>query len=447
MARRAAWLLEARPKQIPPDGDWSTLLLLCGRGFGKTRVAAEEAWWYAAHPDHAGHRVAVVSPTQGDLRKVMFEGESGLKARCPPEVLAGGSWDAAYNASGGELAFANGSLVQGFSAEKPGRLRGPQFHAAFCDEMAGWERLRLQETWDMLQFGLRLGERPRCFITTTPKPYPLLYELVKDASVRVVTGSTYENRANLAAPFFRTLTKYEGTELGRQEIHAELVDLDQRAILKAGWWRPWGDWTPDGEALYPARPALAFASVDAAYTEKTENDETAVTVWWVFVDPLGRTRVLLRYAWKDRLEFPALVDRIGETVRNFKLTRLLIEAKGPGLSIAQELRRHRPEVVVHHYNPRGDKIARAHAVSPLLKSGAVFGACKKPDPDGPAVWIEPVAMAIEECRLFPFAKHDDVPDSVAQALDFIERSGFELFEVDAPAPPPLSAGGDKRPLY
>ncbi len=390
-----------------------------------------------------------MAPTQGDLRKVCLEGVSGLLACCPPEVLHGGSPETAYNSTLAIVRFANGSLIQGYSAEQPGRLRGPQHHFGWLDEIAGWEPGRLQETWDMFQFGLRLGIDPRCVVTTTPKPYPLIYELVGEPRTLVARESTYENRANLAAPFLKKLESYEGTELGRQEIHAELVELDARAILKAFWWRKWTEWTPEGEAVYPRRPALAFASIDGAYTAKHDNDETACSVWWVFVDPHGRTRILLRYAWKDRLEFPDLIDRLKETATNFGLSRVVIEAKGPGLSIAQELRRHRPEMTIHHYNPRGDKVARAHAVAPLLKQGLVFGACKRDpaDPDHPE-FIGPVQMAVNECRLFPFAEHDDMVDSVTQALDFIERQGFELFDVDAPAPPPLTAGGaERRALY
>jgi hypothetical protein len=411
---------------------------MAGRGFGKTRIGAEEAWWYAQ--TNPGHRLAIVAPTQDDLRKVCLEGESGLLACCPPEVLLGGSIDDAYNSTSAVVRFANGSLITGYSAEKPNRLRGPQHHWAWCDELAGWEPLRMQETWDMLQFGLRLGDCPRALVTTTPKPYPLIYGLVKDARARVVSGSTYENLDNLAPTFRRKILAYEGTELGRQEIYAELVDLDSRAILKAGWWRLWPDIDPEGRAIYPD-PVLAFASVDGAYTEKEENDATAVTVWYVFVDTYGRARVLLRYAWEDRLEFPDLIDRLKRTVRHFGLKRLVIEAKANGLSIIQELRRHQPDLIIHPWVPRGDKVARAHSVTPLLAQGLVSGAARIREGEVDPEFIGAVQQAIDACKVFPFAEHDDMADSVVQGLDFIQRQGFELFDVDAPPPPPIGAQG------
>jgi predicted phage terminase large subunit-like protein len=432
--RRLAWVRTARGKQFRPNGAWSTAMFMAGRGFGKTRIGAEETWWQAAlNPDW---RLAVVAPTQSDLRKVVFEGESGLLARIPKECLLGGTEEAAYNKSLAQLRLWNGSLITGYSAEQPGRLRGPQHHFAWCDELAAWAPAKMQETWDMMQFGLRLGDDPRVLVTTTPQPYELVYNLTKDPTTRLIRGSTYENAANLAATFLKKMQSYEGTELGRQELHAELVDLDSRAILKKGWWRPWDQHTPDGTGSYPGRPALAFASIDGAYTEDEQNDATACTVWFVYVDPLGNTRILCRYAWKERLEFPDLIERLKATVDNFKLGRILIEAKGPGLSLIQEIRRQRPEVVTHAWNPgRADKIARAHRVAPMLKDGMVFAASKIGEDGAPAI-IPAVQEAVDECSRFPFASHDDLTDSVTQALNFVREMGFELFEQDRPAAPP-----------
>ena len=131
------WLATARPTQVAPPGDWRTWLVLAGRGFGKTRTAAEDAWWYAAC--NPGHQVAVVAPTHNDVRGTMFEGVSGLIACTPQEVIAD------YNRSNQELRLINGALIRGFSAEKPDRLRGPQFHRAYADEQAEAARLAAHE--------------------------------------------------------------------------------------------------------------------------------------------------------------------------------------------------------------------------------------------------------------------------------------------------------------
>ena len=151
----------ARPAQLPPPDDaaWTNWLVLAGRGFGKTRLAMEDAWWYGAtHPDT---RVALIAATYADARDTMVEGESGLLALIPDGML--GAW----NRSLGELTLANKTRYKLFAATEPERLRGPQHHRAYCDELAAWQ---YEETWDQMLFGLRLGRDPKVVIATTPKP-------------------------------------------------------------------------------------------------------------------------------------------------------------------------------------------------------------------------------------------------------------------------------------
>lgn len=206
------WKFWARPNQIAPPGDWSTWLLLAGRGFGKTRCGAE---WVRQEKEKTG-RIALVGPTAADARDVMVEGESGILAVSPP-------WDRpVYEPSKRRLTWANGAIATTYSADEPERLRGPQHGAAWTDEVGAW---RYAEAWDMLTFGLRLGADPRVVATTTPKPVKLIREIVSDPTTLITRGSTYDNRANLAATFIRkVLRKYEGTRLGRQELNAELLD-------------------------------------------------------------------------------------------------------------------------------------------------------------------------------------------------------------------------------
>ena len=161
----------------------------------------------------------LIAPTSSDIRGVCFEGESGLLNVIPRELIS------SYNSSIAQIELKNGSLIRGFSAEEPSRLRGPQFHRVWCDELAAWQYV--DETWDMMRFGLRLGDDPRVIITTTPKPIELVRKLLKDATkknsrIHVTRGSTYDNAANLAKSFLNEITQYEGTQLGRQEIHAEV---------------------------------------------------------------------------------------------------------------------------------------------------------------------------------------------------------------------------------
>lgn len=219
-ALRHKWEFWARPNQLAPMGDWVFWLLLAGRGFGKTRTGAE--WINDRVCSGKAKRIALVAPTAADVRKVMVEGESGLLAVSPP-------WNRPiFEPSKLQVTWPNGAIAQLFSAEEPERLRGPQCDTFWADELAAWKRM--QETWDMLQFGFRLGNDPRGVVTTTPKPVPIVKELVKDdrskgGQTAVTRGSTYDNKANLAEKFYTTVvTKYEGTRLGRQELEAEILE-------------------------------------------------------------------------------------------------------------------------------------------------------------------------------------------------------------------------------
>jgi len=229
---RCAWPLWAAEKQRAPAGDWATWLILGGRGAGKTRAGAE--WVRACALGTGGPavgRIALVGETHLAARDVMIEGESGLLAIHPRAERP------AWNAGRRRLEWPNGAVAQTFSAEDPDGLRGPQFGAAWCDELAKWRHA--EATWDMLQFGLRLGARPRQVVTTTPRPLPLLKRLLGDAGVAVTRMASRENAAHLAPGFIDALeARYGGTRLGRQELEGELVEdrpdaLWSRAELEA----------------------------------------------------------------------------------------------------------------------------------------------------------------------------------------------------------------------
>lgn len=217
------WQFLARPNQLAPAGDWRTWLVLAGRGFGKTRTGAE---WVRAQVKAGRKRVGLIAPTASDARDIMVEGESGILAVCWPgdKDQAGESIGRpSYEPSKRRLTWANGAIATCYSAEEPERLRGPQHEILWCDELAAWKYLR--DTWDMAMFGLRLGDDTRTCITTTPKPLPLLREIIRDEGTAITRGSTYDNKANLAASFIEQIAaKYEGTRLGRQELAAEILD-------------------------------------------------------------------------------------------------------------------------------------------------------------------------------------------------------------------------------
>ncbi|MEI8177964.1 terminase family protein [Aestuariivirga sp.] len=224
-------------KQLPPEQhDWRSWLILGGRGAGKTRAGAE---WVKAqalgdwtHGERTARRIAIVGPTLEQARSVMIEGKSGLlsvhmEAERP-----------LYEPSKRLVTWHNGAIAQIFSADEPESLRGPQFDAAWCDELAKW-RLG-EQAWDMLAFALRLGEAPRAVITTTPRPVPLVKRLLGDPATAVTRTATFDNATNLAKSFIADVTeRYGGTRLGRQELNGELIDDDpdalfRRAIIEGG---------------------------------------------------------------------------------------------------------------------------------------------------------------------------------------------------------------------
>jgi phage terminase large subunit-like protein len=232
-------VLEARLAQYPllesPPPTW---LVTGGRGAGKTRLGAE--WVNAvvrglppfAPPGLRHNRLALVGETLADVRDVMIEGPSGI-------VGISGPWRPRYEPSRRRLLWDNGAVAFAFSSEDPESLRGHQFEAAWCDEAAKWRHA--EACFDMLQFGLRLGERPRQIVTTTPRPTKLIKQLLDDPSTLVTRMRTVENAANLAAGFIAAVTdRYAGSVLGRQELDGELIEdredaLWTRAMIEAAF--------------------------------------------------------------------------------------------------------------------------------------------------------------------------------------------------------------------
>jgi len=230
----------AHRHQEPPSsansGDpWSTWLMLGGRGAGKTRLGAEwvraQANGIAPYADQRAMHIALVGETEHDVREVMIEVPAGLLRISPRSERP------AWMASRRRLEWPNGAIGFTFSAEDPEQLRGPQFDAAWCDELAKWRHV--DATFDMLQFGLRLGQRPRQLITTTPRPIPLIKRLLTDPRTAVTRAGTQANAAHLSPAFLaEVLARYAGTRLGRQEIDGEVIEeradgLWTRAMIEA----------------------------------------------------------------------------------------------------------------------------------------------------------------------------------------------------------------------
>lgn len=266
---RLNWIKQARPPQLTPGGNWRIWLILAGRGWGKTRTGAEDLAYHALW--QPGARLAVVAPTYADARDTCVEGESGLLQVIPPGCLQ------AWHRSHGILRLVNGSAIKLFSAEQPERLRGPQHHRVWCDEVGAWER---PEAFDQILFGLRLGAQPRLVITTTPRPTQLLRDLLaRQDDVHVTQGHTRDNSANLAPEFVQALEeRYAGTRLARQELAAEMLSEAEGAL--------WTEATLD--CVVAGVPALrrVVVAVDPALQDSGKSDETGIIAAGLGVDGL-----------------------------------------------------------------------------------------------------------------------------------------------------------------
>ena len=434
---RQKWLIIANDHQIPPGGNWwSIWLLLAGRGAGKTRCAAEWTWYEAW--SNPGTRWLVSAPTSSDVRDVCFEGDSGL-LRVTPEILISD-----YIKSLHELKLINGSIIKGIPASEPNRFRGPQFHGGWLDELAAWEYL--DDSWDMLNFGMRLGKRPRLICTTTPKPKPLIVDLVNREGEDVVftTASTYDNIQNLAPTFQKQILQYEGTKLGRQEIHAEILDPEEAGVVKRDWFRLW-----PAEKPLP-RFEYVVQSYDCATSDKTKNDPTACSVWGVFKPspdkPMG---VMLIDCWEEYMQYPDLRPKVqdeygaiygdeNEFGHGKKVDLILIEDKSAGISLIQDLQR--AGLPVRGYNPgNADKMTRLNIVAPIIERGRVYIPESLKNPGMARDWAE--ALVSQLCA-FPEVRHDDLVDTTTQALRVIRDMGLvnidpvvvddDMYEEDRP---------------
>ena len=218
------WEFWARPKQLPPAGDWLTWLLYSGRGFGKTRTGAEWVINRAKNGPYAP--IALIGQSVADVRDTMIEiGESSIIKISPPWFMP------KYEPSKRRLTWPNGVIATTFSGDEPDQLRGPQHGTAWVDELAKFKYP--QDTWDNLLFGLRIGDKPQICVTTTPRPIPLVVDLVKDPKTVAVKGTTKENSANLSPVFIDTvIRKYEGTRLGRQELDGDILTDVPGALWK-----------------------------------------------------------------------------------------------------------------------------------------------------------------------------------------------------------------------
>lgn len=283
------WTFWGRPEQRTPEGDWNIWLLLAGRGFGKTRTAAEWVREQAKITKDGQRRFALVARTAADVRDVLVEGESGIMNVTPPSERP------LYEPSKRRLTWPNGNTATCFTADEPDSLRGPQFTHAWGDEVAAWRQspdAAGMTAWDNLRVATRLGKNPQILVTTTPKRVPLLYTLLAEhdknpSKIVVSRGSTMDNSGNLAESYIDAITGvYAGTRLAQQELYGEMLDAVEGAL--------WIDTLIEDyrQGAYPPEMPLRVISVDPSVAENPR-DECGIVVMGSTAD----RDLYKRHAW------------------------------------------------------------------------------------------------------------------------------------------------------
>ncbi len=357
-AMRRDWRFLARAEQLPPPGDWLTWLMMGGRGSGKTRAGAE---WVQAIVRAAGPktdlRIALVAETLGDAREVMIDGPSGLvriATRMRPEV----------EITRRRLVWPNGAVAQIFSSEDPESLRGPQFHFAWCDELAKWKHA--QETFDMLQFALRLGTAPRQVVTTTPRAVPLLRRLIAEPGTRLTRLSTAANAGNLAPGFIAALERrYGGTRLGRQELGGELIEDREDALWKRD--------RLEGIIIRLTEPLRRIVVAVDPPAGSGERSCCGIVVAGLMEN--GQAVVLADVSVEGRS--PAIWARaVASAYRRFEADRVVAEVNQGGEMVAAMLKSVEANLPVSMVRATRGKFLRAEPVAALYEQGRVLHAAR-----------------------------------------------------------------------
>ena len=354
------WAME---HQLPPEGDWRSWVIMGGRGAGKTRAGAEwvRSMVEGAMPLDPGvaKRVALVGETIEQVREVMIFGDSGILACSPPDRRP--TWVSGRK----RLEWPNGAVATVHTAFDPEGLRGPQFDAAWVDELAKWKKG--QETWDMLQFALRLGDDPRVCVTTTPRNVDVLKRLLELPSTVVTHAPTEANAANLAASFLEEVReRYAGTRLGRQELDGVMLSDAEGAL-----------WTT--EMLEAARRAAPRAfdrvvvAVDPAVTAKSTSDACGIVVVGAVLDGPPQE-------WRAHVLADCTVQGASPTewaraavaaVETFGADRMVVEVNQGGDALRDVVRQVDPLVPYKAVRARDGKSLRAEPAAALYEQGRV----------------------------------------------------------------------------
>lgn len=360
------WMFEvwALKHQRPPSGDWLTWVVMGGRGAGKTRTGSE---WVRAQIEGSKtkekgrcSRVALVGETIDQVREVMIFGESGLLACSPPDRKP------VWQSSRKQLVWPNGAIAQVFSASDPESLRGPQFDCAWLDEFAKWKRAK--EAWDMLQFGLRLGDDPKQIVTTTPQNTSILKDILKKKDTVVTSAPTRDNRMNLAASFLKKVTEdYAGTRLGRQELEGELLEDVEGALWRLKQF--------DRRSLVKLDDLdRIIVAVDPPVTSGANADECGLIVAGVEMRGTPREwigHILADLSIKGATPNAWAIATI-EAAEKYQADRVVAEVNQGGEMVENILRQRNGNIPFRAVRASRGKVARAEPIAALYEQGRIF---------------------------------------------------------------------------
>lgn len=358
------WDFWARSNQKAPEGTWNTWLVLAGRGFGKTRMGSE---WIRQNvtgssplsaPSSGWKRIALVAETAADARDVMVLGDSGILACHPKDTRP--DWSPTNRC----LTWPNGVKAWVYNATEPDQLRGPQHHAAWVDELAKFRYM--QETWDQLQFGLRLGDHPQALVTTTPRPLPLIKKLMLDADTVVTRGATLDNQANLAVNTVKQLyERYGGTRLGRQELEGEILSDIPGAL--------WNRDAIDASRVWEVPTDLdrVYVAVDPAVSANENSDEHGIIVVGLARDKDGYARGYVLEDGTCRGQPEEWARKAVSLYRSWSADKIIAEKNQGGLMVESTLKAVDRSVPVELVHASRGKVVRAEPISALYEQGRV----------------------------------------------------------------------------
>ncbi len=358
LTKRYDWLTNARPNQRPPGGSWKTWMILAGRGFGKTRTGSETLRHWVQTEQFK--RIALVGGSLHEVRSVMVEGESGLLNVHPPKERP------LYVPSQRLIKWPNGAIAQFFGAEAYEQLRGPQFDCAWVDELAKFRHA--EDVWQQLQLCLRLGNHPKCIVTTTPRPTKLMKELLNSSDVIVTRGSTFDNAANLAPGYLEQIRKqFLNTRLGAQELYAEMLTETAGAL----WQRSMIQYRPPTYAD-DGRPELEriVIAIDPATTTHDHSDETGIIV--AGIDANKQTYVLEDLSGK--LSPHDWGRRVIDSYYRLKADRVVVEINKGGDLVENVLKAIDPTIPLKSVRATRGKYTRAEPIAALYEQNRVFHA-------------------------------------------------------------------------